>query len=40
MKFINFIIEYIVNELIFKELGNNYYCYKKKRKYHKKNIQE
>jgi hypothetical protein len=29
MRFLNFIIEYIVNELIYKELGNNYYCYKK-----------
>ena len=26
MKLLNFIIEYIINELIFKELGNNYYC--------------
>ena len=29
MRFLNFIIEYIFNELIYKELGNNYYCYKK-----------
>lgn len=31
MRLINFIIEYIINELIFKELGNNYYCYKRKK---------